>query len=552
MTGNDSNDFSFAQNNPQPVFSYLAKKGTITYGNMACVLGLDCATGDVVNLETYKAGTYAYRTGKNQKVIVPSGDRYFQIEVAVNPKNREEILCYGSDVTSLMKDKVTGFLNEKGFRMSLDGLISKKEQCSVVQFRIDKLRQVRRYGFQADDELAKQISERFYDCSCGKEGIVAARVEKDTFYMMIPGATKDETVGLVKEHLIDIINDTYNLGFGELFTEGKISIVDSRSISHDDPDKVNTLFKYAERAYILAQEHPDLPFVVYDEESSLVKNYKKEEAVLETIVQALDPKNERVKLVPFWHGVYDVPEDYSGNDYRELMCQKEDGEQGEILARIAIYGEDSTEPQIIPPGVFIDVAEKKGRINELTIALIKEVYKRCDEIYVPDGDRKLKKLHINLSPYQLSSNGLIDVIRKLETHNGFPGRDKITWEITETLYGDPEKVAKNTRLLKELGYSTALDDFGEGLSTANRIKELGEHLDDIKVDRMQTKDLEAESRIEQIAAQDFIRAAVTRSKVFDAEVVVEGVETARMIDRARDVGAKKFQGFLFSPPWEFR
>lgn len=572
----------FAVNNSEPVFAYNVITARITESNMACRLALKCGVDDAVNLDVYRAGRHAFKTQSEERVFISEGDKHYQMRVVPNPSNPDEILCYGTDVTQLMQDEVTGFLNYRGLKNNLETLIRQNKQCSLIQFRINKLRQVRRYKFQADDELAHYIAGRiedaavdykhvtakkgksngkctlrhdikhYYEFDSGDREIVAARGEKDTFYIMIPGGSIKDAEEFVRNELLGIVNDEYELSFGNLAAEGIISIVDSRSIEKNNADKVNSLFRLAEIAYILAHENPEYPFVRYDENSKLIKKFNEEEATLDTILKALDPENHKVTLVPYWHGIFDIPYEFPmDGDYRELMCQKKEGEQGEILARISVDN-GTDKPDIIPPGVFIDVAEKRGKINDLTIALIKEVYSRCDKIYSGNSERKLKKLHINLSPYQLSSNSLIEVITNLEKEQGFPGRDKITWEVTETLYGDPEKVRTNVEILKKMGYGTALDDFGEGLSTANRVKQLGDNLDDIKVDMNQTKDLASESRLEQKAAKDFIQVAVSRSKVFNTDVVVEGVESEMMIQQARDVGADKFQGWFFHKPWEFR
>jgi EAL domain-containing protein (putative c-di-GMP-specific phosphodiesterase class I) len=99
--------------------------------------------------------------------------------------------------------------------------------------------------------------------------------------------------------------------------------------------------------------------------------------------------------------------------------------------------------------------------------------------------------------------------------------------------------------LKRMGFALALDDFGVGRSSLNRLCTLP--FDLIKVDRTFIQSLErGESQV-------LVRAIKTVAEDLGMEVVAEGVETEAQRAWLIDLGFRLGQGFLFDhalPPEE--
>lgn len=127
-----------------------------------------------------------------------------------------------------------------------------------------------------------------------------------------------------------------------------------------------------------------------------------------------------------------------------------------------------------------------------------------------------------------------------QAHN-FP-TEQIMFEVTEG-----EKVVDHAHLksilatYKELGFMTAIDDFGAGYSGLNLLADFQPHF--IKLDMALTRNID----------QDRVRRAIVFGilavcRELDIAVIAEGIESAPECLTLADEGVKLFQGYLFAKP----
>lgn len=93
--------------------------------------------------------------------------------------------------------------------------------------------------------------------------------------------------------------------------------------------------------------------------------------------------------------------------------------------------------------------------------------------------------------------------------------------------------------LRDAGVSVSVDDFGAGETTMGMLDILP--IDEVKIDRTLTQREDA-------AADDTVRSVVERARDGGWRVVAEGIETAADLQRARDRGCDRGQGFLLGRP----
>ncbi len=120
--------------------------------------------------------------------------------------------------------------------------------------------------------------------------------------------------------------------------------------------------------------------------------------------------------------------------------------------------------------------------------------------------------------------------------------DRIVFEVTEQ-----ERVHDTGHLLdilsayREMGFRTAIDDFGAGYAGLGLLADFQPDL--IKLDMHLIRGI----------ATDRVRQALVRSVLaccdeLGIEVIAEGVETADELSRLRDMGIRLFQGYLIARP----
>jgi EAL domain-containing protein (putative c-di-GMP-specific phosphodiesterase class I) len=113
-------------------------------------------------------------------------------------------------------------------------------------------------------------------------------------------------------------------------------------------------------------------------------------------------------------------------------------------------------------------------------------------------------------------------------------------EIPEPSAADDDgALAERVRGLKQRGFLIALDDIGTGYSGIGSIDRL--RPDFLKIDISLVRRIDAS-----LIQQDVLSSLVSIGGRAGAEVIAEGIETARELDYLRSHGARYGQGFLFS------
>jgi predicted signal transduction protein with EAL and GGDEF domain len=189
----------------------------------------------------------------------------------------------------------------------------------------------------------------------------------------------------------------------------------------------------------------------------------------------------------------------------------------------------------VPPTVFIPLAEETG----LMISLGEWVMKRaCADARNLCGPR-FPRVSVNVSVAQILDSRFMDCLyQAIETSGVEPF--SLELELTETVFAeDLDRVSKLLSDVRLLGVSVAIDDFGAGYSSLAYLARLP--VDVLKIDRIFVQHFD-------LGGEAIIRAALSVAQTLNIEVVVEGIETAAQLERVRDLGATKVQGFFFAQP----
>ena len=197
------------------------------------------------------------------------------------------------------------------------------------------------------------------------------------------------------------------------------------------------------------------------------------------------------------------------------------------------------EGNLVPPGVFIDIAEESGmilRLGEIVFEKVCQFIKRCPLEYFG-----LHYIEVNLSVVQCSYEDLAqDYIRIMERYQVAPAN--INLEITESASTNAKKtLLGNMAELMEYGVKFSLDDFGTGQSNLNYIVDMP--VDLVKFDRSMTSPY-----FENGKARYVMEAAIHMIHGMNLEIVSEGIETAEQFRTMEELGISHIQGYYFSKP----
>ena len=189
----------------------------------------------------------------------------------------------------------------------------------------------------------------------------------------------------------------------------------------------------------------------------------------------------------------------------------------------------------VPPDRFIGIAEKSGLIDLLTGKMLEQAFSAVSSL-----DPSLT-LSVNISPVQLRTPELADLIRSTAASSGF-ALNRLVVEITESaLIGNVDTALTIAKELKAMGCKISLDDFGTGYSSLFHLQSLP--FDELKVDRsfVGSMSLKRESR-------KIVGAVVGLGQSLGLKTVAEGIETEDQAEMLLWLGCELGQGWLFGKP----
>lgn len=119
---------------------------------------------------------------------------------------------------------------------------------------------------------------------------------------------------------------------------------------------------------------------------------------------------------------------------------------------------------------------------------------------------------------------------------------KLIFEITEQEHmASTEHLQSIIEAYSEMGFQTAMDDFGAGFSRLNLLCYCCPEL--LKLDMELVRDIDQSP-----AKRALVKGIMVSMKELDCQVIAEGVETVAEYQALADLGIHYFQGYLFGKP----
>ncbi|MFC3686965.1 putative bifunctional diguanylate cyclase/phosphodiesterase [Aquipuribacter hungaricus] len=195
---------------------------------------------------------------------------------------------------------------------------------------------------------------------------------------------------------------------------------------------------------------------------------------------------------------------------------------------------------LLPPGVFIEAAERSGLVHALGRWVLDAA---LAQVAVWDRTEGLGRVQVsvNLSTRQLTDPSLpADVGTALRRHGVDPGQ--LVLEVTETaLMVDPDAARTTLLALRELGVGIAVDDFGTGYASLTYLQQFP--VDELKIDRSFVAGLGRSDADDAIVA-----SCVQLAHGLGLSAVAEGVEGAGQLEALRRLGCDYVQGYHLGRP----
>ncbi len=150
-------------------------------------------------------------------------------------------------------------------------------------------------------------------------------------------------------------------------------------------------------------------------------------------------------------------------------------------------------------------------------------------------------LSINFMPNAVyEPRACIRLTLEAAARTGFP-LDQIIFEFTETERLDVAHVQNIVRTYKEIGFRTAIDDFGAGHAGLSLLARFQPDIVKIDMDLIRGIDREPVKRT-------IVRGVLAVLDDLGVTPLCEGIETVAELEVLRDLGVSLIQGYLFAKP----
>lgn len=360
------------------------------------------------------------------------------------------------------------------------------------------------YGHPAGDALLREVSQRL--ASAVAQGGLVSRLGGDEFAVFLTDVTEEE-VRRFAHDLITSISAPCMIGAPEPITVGA-SIGIALAPQHGNtPD---ALLSFADRGLYASKRLGKGIYQIFDASIPLAETV----GFSGELRRAIRDRIEEFVL-----------------HYQPIVSL----ESGAIVAREALLRWQHPLRGLVPPIDFIGLVEESERIVPLGEWVI-----RCacrDAATWPDQAR----VAVNISPKQLGGHGLPQAIASAIANAGLPAT-RLEIEVTETIALDPGgMMLTDLHLIRDLGVSIALDDFGVAYSSLFLLQLFP--FDRIKIDRCFVRDVGRRAKTAAI-----LNALGRLGQELGVQVTAEGIETPEDLAVVRASGCSNGQGFLLGQP----
>ncbi|WP_371869166.1 putative bifunctional diguanylate cyclase/phosphodiesterase [Duganella margarita] len=193
---------------------------------------------------------------------------------------------------------------------------------------------------------------------------------------------------------------------------------------------------------------------------------------------------------------------------------------------------------MIPPSVFIPVAEESGLIVELGAWALRQA---CHAVLELQAAGLAMPLSVNVSPTQFRQVDFVEQVQQVLADTGAPAA-LLVLEVTEGLLIDKmdDTIARMHRLT-EMGLRFSIDDFGTGYSSMAYLKKMP--LYELKIDRSFIMDTPDDA-----SSKALVQSILAMAGHLGLRVVAEGVETQAQADFLIAHDCACMQGYLYARP----
>lgn len=410
-------------------------------------------------------------------------------------------------------DGLTGCANRRefieGLSTAIDACQSNGRKIAVLFIDLDGFKQINdNHGHQVGDSLLKLIAKRFQKTL--RDSDLLGRVGGDEFVVSIILDSKGETASHIASRLMESLKEPFIIDDRTLSVGASIGI----SLYPNDGLTADEVMNEADIAMYQAKVEGGGCIRLFDQ--ALRERSEQVDRLLSRLRKAISL--EQLEL----H--YQLQFD--------IQTLQPCGMEALLRWRDGVNG-------LVSPDQFIPVALEYGLMTTIGRWVIRQACK--DNMTLIEAGLLDVTVAVNICAPLFSEAGFCALVHQLLVSTGLPA-ERLELEITEDVaMNSSVQVLQTSDELHKAGIRLAMDDFGVGFSSLDRLKKL--RFDKLKIDRSFVADL-----TENHSDQAIVKAILGMAKGLSMRTVAEGIETEEQLAFLREVGCSQGQGFWFARP----
>ncbi|MFP4207857.1 MAG: EAL domain-containing protein [Wenzhouxiangella sp.] len=384
------------------------------------------------------------------------------------------------------------------------------QQIAVVYIDLDNFKLINdRHGHHAGDQVLRQVGQRIAEVL--RETDTVARPGGDEFVAILTGLKSETDPDQLLRRLLQRMEAPIRLEQGPAQVGLSIGVTLYPQAGEPEADQ---LLRQADQAMFEAKRKGRNTVCYFDTE-------------LERLTRQRHLDQQRLHRA--------LAEDEFTLHYQPQVSLR----TGRVGGVEALIRWNHPERGLLAPGAFLPMIEDP----RLAVALGEWVRVRALRDHRGWQRQGLDlDIAVNVDAIDLLADDFVGRIQQLlSTHPDFPAR-RLLLEVVETsVLEDMARANTITNACRAMGVGVALDDFGTGFSSLSHLKHLP--LQQLKIDRSFVSGMMADA--DDLA---IIEAVVNLGRVFDLDVLAEGVETEEQVEALIQFGCSQVQGYLISRP----
>lgn len=430
--------------------------------------------------------------------LIPAMERELSTQLLRDERNTLE----QANRQARKTDADSGFLNKHGLNERIKSRSKHSENLTIVQVRLSRIKEEGLQKYQA--RLAGLMP---------KSDI--AKLNDQTFILLFEDLDLTEHANELTREALSSLESSLRTPIvaGEISLSPTVTVGLARAGM--DGEELQALLSHAHAvAGVLNHRNLSLLSALAEDVHEAAKRHL---MLAEELANAI--RKQRMALV-----------------YQPVMCmhsQRITGVEALVRWEHPVLGK-------VMPDEFIQIAEDNGLIEPLGQLVLDQA---CRFLQSTENAGKSLWCAINCSPTQLMDPGFANTIEKRIKEYGInPGQLEL--EITETAaLEDFERAKQSIERLRALGCSVAMDDFGTGYSSLSHLQKLP--LQVLKIDKSFVQAMMADP-----ASQKIVKAVVDLGHALALEVHAEGIESEQVLERLREMGCDRVQGYWIAKPMD--